>query len=617
MAGQLYPRSSFLEEYGDKGAALWEKAKLAEKPAERPAVAKQPATGKQTVAAKQRVAARNLVAAEQPPGAKQPPTSGAGTQGSGSAARTQTMSSQPASAYTVKQAVEGRWWVDAGGEVPCSHREWCRASVVQVNAAANTLDLFYEDNTAASAVPAAHVRQSRQRAGPASGLDPSSGTALIERIRAVAIERNRLLHLELGLGDNPLNMQRRPKAPRPAAPRLLVHPAGPPRRASRLHAGPTDELAPYRLGFDLGFATALLSHQSFALFHLLVVCYGEAAANAIIDQHCVTCAGQEGAAGSTSAATSSGAAGSSSGGGGGLGAAGADSDDTFGLVLFARVGSNVVGATLIRVHSAAQSLTEPLLEVVFIAVRWAGHGIGRALFAYAQLVADKAPAGGKLVLWRSGAEPDAASELPDTSGWETLRHELPGLALHVPAHMPPAPESKLLESPRALGVEATAFRKLRVQVACCVHSLVASDTAAHKAAAAAELAAMQGVSLEEDLEPIVTFDEQGQLKLPDADDLQGRLPAYVALFGHDRRAKFFVARIDSMTTEEWRGVGSGSSLPSAGALASAGLLGEQKTVTKVDVTVFVEEVNDEGDFKEEEHKDPLCLIPTLTLTPAL
>ena len=37
----------------------------------------------------------------------------------------------------------------------------------------------------------------------------------------------------------------------------------------------------------------------------------------------------------------------------------------------------------------------------------------------------KAPAGGKLVLWRSGAEADAdadaASELPDTSGWEALQ----------------------------------------------------------------------------------------------------------------------------------------------------------------------------------------------------
>ena len=31
--GQLYPRSSFLEEYGDQGAALWDQAKRAEPPA--------------------------------------------------------------------------------------------------------------------------------------------------------------------------------------------------------------------------------------------------------------------------------------------------------------------------------------------------------------------------------------------------------------------------------------------------------------------------------------------------------------------------------------------------------------------------------------------------------
>ena len=59
--------------------------------------------------------------------------------------------SQPASTYTVNQVVEGRWWADTDGGVPCAHREWCRASVVHVNAEANTLNLFYEDNTAASA----------------------------------------------------------------------------------------------------------------------------------------------------------------------------------------------------------------------------------------------------------------------------------------------------------------------------------------------------------------------------------------------------------------------------------------------------------------------------------
>lgn len=157
-----------------------------------------------------------------------------------------------------------------------------------------------------------------------------------------------------GLGDNLLQIQR-PKARRPAAPRPLQLTAGPPRRASRLHAGATDELAPYRLGFDLGFATALLSHQSLALFHLLVVCYGNEAANTIIDRHCVPC----GKANATAA--SSGAAASSSGGG--FNAAGADSsgDDTFGLVLFARVGSQVAGATLIRVHDHDQ-MNEPLLE---------------------------------------------------------------------------------------------------------------------------------------------------------------------------------------------------------------------------------------------------------------
>ena len=31
--GQLYPRNSFLEEYGDQGAALWDQAKRAEPPA--------------------------------------------------------------------------------------------------------------------------------------------------------------------------------------------------------------------------------------------------------------------------------------------------------------------------------------------------------------------------------------------------------------------------------------------------------------------------------------------------------------------------------------------------------------------------------------------------------
>ena len=86
--------------------------------------------------------------------------------------------SQPASTYTVNQVVEGRWWADTDGGVPCAHREWYRASVVHVNAEANTLNLFYEDNAAASAVPAAHVRQSRQHAGSASGLGHQLGGLL-------------------------------------------------------------------------------------------------------------------------------------------------------------------------------------------------------------------------------------------------------------------------------------------------------------------------------------------------------------------------------------------------------------------------------------------------------
>ena len=90
--GQLYPWSSFLQVYGDQGAALWAKAKPAQKPAERPVVAKRPAA------------------------VKQPPTSNAGRQGSGGAARKQPIQpSQPASSYTADEAVEGRWWADAGG----------------------------------------------------------------------------------------------------------------------------------------------------------------------------------------------------------------------------------------------------------------------------------------------------------------------------------------------------------------------------------------------------------------------------------------------------------------------------------------------------------------------
>ena len=199
-----------------------------------------------------------------------------------------------------------------------------------------------------------------------------------------------------------------------------------------------------------------------------------------------------------------------------------------------------------------------------------------------------------------------------------MRDELLGLGLRVPAHMPPAPESKLLECPRAPDEQGTAFRKLRVQVASCIHSLVASQqasTTAHRAAlaaalaaAAAELSAIQGLPLDEDLEPIVTFDDHFRLKLPDADDLQGRLPAYVALF-HPVDAQFMVARIDSMTSEV-----SGSSLPSAGAKAAAKRFGVQKTVTKVDVTHFKAE-GDGGDFVEDDKEELLCFIPTPTPTP--
>ena len=188
---QLYSRSSFLEEYGDEGAARWEGAKPAERPAtvaRRPAAAKQPAAAKRPVAARQPVKqAKQPAAVKQPAAIKQPAAAAAERQGSCGAARKQPV--QPASSYAIDETVKGRWWADA------PHRAWCKARVVRVNAATNTLDLFYEDKTAAAAVPAEHVRQS---AGPVSGFDPLSGMALIERIRAVAIEQNRLKLIQLG-----------------------------------------------------------------------------------------------------------------------------------------------------------------------------------------------------------------------------------------------------------------------------------------------------------------------------------------------------------------------------------------------------------------------------------
>ena len=98
----------------------------------------------------------------------------------------------------------------------------------------------------------------RQRWDPTNSIDPNKEVPLIERIREANIARNKALFDALHLNE-PLLARPSPKKPRaPKAPAAATHRA--PTRRSRGVAN-SGALAPYDLGFDFGYAHALLALQ--------------------------------------------------------------------------------------------------------------------------------------------------------------------------------------------------------------------------------------------------------------------------------------------------------------------------------------------------------------------
>ena len=308
--------------YGDdEGAALWENAKPAQKPAERPAVAKQPALGKQPGAA---------VPARRQGGGGGGGSGGGGGGGGGGSAGKQPVGRQPnvesvqgaahkrpAVVYELGETVTARWWAQKPGEKACAWDpnpklhphphlspftltltpsplnlppnqacawvQWWNAVVTRVDEAEATVSLLYDDGQAEAGVPLKYVRR---RAAPPLDLGASGEgeVSIMEATRARNIESNRQKLVALGLGPEPARRRSPLSKAGKGPPSLALAPS----RAQPSRDGRTDGAArasaptELRLGFDFGIATALLAHQAHVLHDVLLECYGEHEAHGIL-----------------------------------------------------------------------------------------------------------------------------------------------------------------------------------------------------------------------------------------------------------------------------------------------------------------------------------------------
>jgi len=289
-------------------------------------------------------------------------------------------------------------------------------------------------------------------------------------------------------------------------------------RAGVAAAAAAEALADYRLGFDFGFAHAMLSHQTFALLDLLSDAYGAAAAEAVVAAYfspggdaaapVVDGSGSDVGGGNSSGvggASSSGTSSSSGSGGGSSGGGSSNGSNVGGqyrlsdLVLFARIGPSVVGAALLRLHPCPLLQTQ-LMEIPVLAVATGavGHGVDRALLAYAALLASQASVW--LLQWRPAAEADGGAG-SSNAGLAGLGVEwranpfTPEVDLTPPPQLSP-PHNGGAATLHALGSppgysgggksgSGLLWRLLHVEAAAVTSSLVAADPHASAAARAA------------------------------------------------------------------------------------------------------------------------------------
>ena len=478
--------------------------------------------------------------------------------------------------YQVGDWVQSCYYPDEIGRQPKVHKPpWFDAEVRAVSADQGTVDVLYAiDSVAVLRVPIQHVKPAQR---PADDVNPLHEMALIEKVRAVTIARNREMIEELMKGvridmraQRPKAMLRKKAASVPLAPR---------RQPSRGRA--PDPLDEYQLGFDFGYANALMAYQSNDIFDVLIAAYGETVANQVVARYMVEGGGSgdgTGCNGSSSSSSSAGV-GSSSGLGSGddVGVSSSSSSDAaVSIVVFARLGVRVVGAALMRVHPSP-NLGTRLFEVPFVAVAYGGHGISEALRAYVDVVAENfagiADAAPWLLIWRSAASP---TDDPDLSvgGEPLLLADLKayGHVLSVPPHLHCGGELiKISEVPHG------AMRELRLQRARSMQMLVKANEAASEAAKAAAAGLLQRAEsmVADDLVGMIPVDANGRLELPDADPCG----SYVALW-HGLDAMFTLARINERTMKLF------DVSRTASGRAGAAERGRQEVDIGIDVTPF-------------------------------
>jgi len=305
----------------------------------------------------------------------------------------------------------------------------------------STVDLLYADETEVSEVPIAEVKV---RWDPASGIDPLTEVPLIESIRQQNIERNKALFCLLGL-DEPLVP---PRAPRQRRPKPLSSTALSLSLRGRAASGRT-ALAPFQVGYDFGYAHALLALQRYDVNDLLSMNFGEDLAGKLVETYFVRSRER----------------------------AEDGPGEPLSLVLFARVQLSVVGMLLLRVYSdAVPGVVE--VPLVVVSPEYEGHSISDALMTYARLVAaqrvfDEPPK--DVVIWTGGGATGFKQSLPLASSPANLQ----GLQLCAPPHLQGARLFHLADG------QGTLYRQLEQHTAAAVASLTAADPSATAAAKAA------------------------------------------------------------------------------------------------------------------------------------
>jgi hypothetical protein len=441
--------------------------------------------------------------------------------------------------YTLGEKVDGRWWAHVGRR-PMPQSYW-PATVVAVNED-GTVDLEYEPDRHGKSecfyehVDLKYVKARKQVVDDSpmpAVIVPAASVGeepLIEIRRRKNIAELKELMKSLGLDEPLINRSPRP-AQRRRRPRLAFPDSPAVRRTQpsrRAVAG--SALDPYQLGFDWGFCAALLAHQTLSLQDLLIDCYGEDAAEKLLEQFCAShqrSAPDAGASGAAAASSSS----SSTTGGSGAGDERYDgvfkSTVPLCLVVFARVGFSVLGAMVVRIQGCPQAGRQ-LIEIMLIAVPsdvYQPESVRRVLITYAELLAARSMHRGLLLAWH---ERDAE---PLGSPWVGCSADQFGGLPTPPSHVDALSVNLLQLDPRP-----TVWKLLRLSAALAVHTLIEADPEAREdATAAADRRVTEAQQLDAETPP------PEPAVFEDCAPAAGRV---IALW-EEMDAQFFVSRVEA------------------------------------------------------------------------